>query len=169
MTRKADFNAEEWETVVDGPVYAGLTVIAADRGGTWRETVAMGQVYQQARADHGASQLLDEIVSTPPSLDAARAQAAGGDLPQITARQLREAIRILEAHADQTEIDAYKTFVMTVAQAVAEAHREGGLLGLGRGQPISDAENAALDEIAGALGDPPAGAVGPDTGHQPGA
>jgi hypothetical protein len=159
MTRKAQFNAEEWETVVDGPLFAGLRMIAADRGGTWRETIAMGQVYQQARADHGSSELLDEIVTSPPSLDAARAQAAGADLGQLAARQLREAVRILEARADPAETDAYKTFVMTVAQAVAEAHREGGLLHLGRRGEVSEAENAALDEIASALGSPPAGAI----------
>jgi hypothetical protein len=34
MTAKAAFNAEEWQTVVNGPVYAGMHVIASDRGGT---------------------------------------------------------------------------------------------------------------------------------------
>ena len=52
MTSKADFNAEDWATVVDGPLYAGLRVIAADRGGTLRESMAMGRVYQEARAGH---------------------------------------------------------------------------------------------------------------------
>ena len=49
MTKKADFNAEEWETVVEAPVFAGLLVIASDRGGTIRESLAMGRVYQEAR------------------------------------------------------------------------------------------------------------------------
>ena len=40
MTRKAEFNADEWSTVVDGPLYAGMRVISADRGGTLRETLA---------------------------------------------------------------------------------------------------------------------------------
>jgi hypothetical protein len=62
----------------------------------------------------------------------------------------------LEAKASPGEVDAYKTFVMTVAQAAAGAHKEGGFLGIG-GQQISDAENQALDEISGALGAPPAG------------
>jgi hypothetical protein len=44
---------------------------------------------------------------------------------------------------------------MTVAQAVARAHKEGGFLGIG-GKEISDAENQALDEISTALGTPPA-------------
>jgi hypothetical protein len=155
MTRKADFNAEEWSTVVDGPLYAGMRVISADRGGTLRESIAMGRVYQEARTHHGESELLDELVKSPPSIDPDRLREAGGDLSALATERLREAIRILEAKATPEEVDAYKRFVMTVAQAVASAHKEGGFLGIG-GKQISDAENQALDEISSALGAPPA-------------
>ncbi len=66
MTKKADFNAEEWSKVVEGPLLAGIRVITADRGGTIRESLAMGQVYAHARQQQGASELLDELVATPP-------------------------------------------------------------------------------------------------------
>jgi len=155
VTTKADFNAEDWSTVVDGPLYAGLRVIAADRGGTLRESLAMGRVYQDARAQHGSSELLDELVKSPPSIDAERLQQAGGDLSAVTTEHLRHAMSILESQATAEEADAYKTFVMRVAQAVAGAHKEGGFLGVG-GKRVSDAENAALDEISHALGAPPA-------------
>ncbi len=155
MTRKADFNAEEWSTIADGPLYAGMRVISADRGGTLRESLAMGRVYQEARTHHGESELLDELIKSPPSIDPERVRAAGGDVAAVTSQQLRDAIAILEAKANPAEIDAYKRFVMTVAQAVAGAHKEGGFLGIG-GKQISDAENQALDEISTALGAPPA-------------
>jgi hypothetical protein len=155
MTRKADFNAEEWSTVVDGPLYAGMRVISADRGGTLRESLAMGRVYQEARQHHGESELLDELVASPPAIDADRVRAAGGDIAAITSQQLRDAMGILEGKATASEVDAYKKFVMTVAQAVAGAHKEGGFLGIG-GKQITDAENQALDEISAALGAPPA-------------
>lgn len=155
MTTKADFNAEDWSTVVDGPLYAGLRVIAADRGGTLRESLAMGHVYQDARAQHGSSELLDELAKSPPSVDPERLQQAGGDLSAVTTDHLRNAMSILESKATAEEADAYKTFVMTVAQAVAAAHKEGGFLGIG-GKRVSDAEEQALDEISHALGPPPA-------------
>ena len=155
MTRKADFNAEEWATVVNGPLYAGMRVISADRGGTLRESLAMGRVYQAAREHHGESELLDELIKSPPSIDPDKVREAGGNIATITADQLREAIRILEAKSTPEETDAYKRFVMTVAQAVAGAHKEGGFLGIG-GKQISDAENQALDEVSSALGPPPA-------------
>jgi hypothetical protein len=47
---------------------------------------------------------------------------------------------------------------MTVAQAVAGAHKEGGFLGIG-GTAISEAEEQALDEISAALGSPPPAAT----------
>ena len=157
MTRKADFNAEEWQTVVNGPLYAGMRVIAADRGGTLRETMAMGQVYQDARAKTTGTGLIDELVKTPPAIDPQHLQQAGADIGAVTVQHLNQAMRILEAKATPQEIDAYKVFVMTVAQTVASAHREGGFLGIG-GTEISQAEEQALDEISGALGAPPAGA-----------
>src|SRR6185437_5791912 len=84
MTRKADFNAEEWSKVVDGPLYAGMLVISAERGGTLRETAAMSRVYQDARQRRGASELLDELISSPPSIDADRIREAGGDVAAVT-------------------------------------------------------------------------------------
>lgn len=155
MTRKADFNAEEWSTVVEGPIYAGMRVIGADRGGALRESLALGRVYREARERHGESELLDELVKSPPSIDPDRIREAGGNIAAVASERLREAMRILEAKATPEEIDAYKRFVMTVAQAAAAAHKEGGFLGIG-GKQISDAENQALDEISIALGSPPA-------------
>jgi hypothetical protein len=155
MTRKADFNAEEWSTVVDGPLYAGMRVASADRGGTLREGLAMGRVYQDARSRQGASELLDEFVKSPPTIDADRLRNAGGDIGAVASERLRAAIGIVDAKATPAEVDDYKRFVMTVAQAVASAHKEGGFLGIG-GKEISDAENQALDEISAALGPPPA-------------
>lgn len=155
MTRKADFNAEEWSTVVEGPLYAGMRVISADRGGTLRESLALGRVYREAREGHGESDLLDELVKSPPSIDPERVREAGGNIAAVASERLHDAMGILEAKATTEEIDAYKRFVMTVAQAAASAHKEGGILGIG-GKQISDAENQALDEISTALGSPPA-------------
>ncbi len=155
MTRKADFDAQEWETVVQGPFYAGMRVMAADRGGTFRESLAIGRVYREAREQHGQSELLDELVASPPAVDQSRAQQAGGDVATMAIDRLREAMRVLEEKATADEVDAYKRFTMTVAQAAASAHKEGGFLGIG-GKEVSPAEDEALDQVSMALGAPPA-------------
>ena len=36
MTKKADFNADEWSTIAEGPLLAGMRVVTASRGGTIR-------------------------------------------------------------------------------------------------------------------------------------
>lgn len=155
MTQKAAFNAEEWSIVVDGPLYAGMYVISADRGGTIRESLAMSRVYQDARQHHGASELLDALMTSPPAIDPAHLGRHGENIASVTTGGLRDAVRILDAKATGAEIDDYKRFVMTVAQAVASAHKEGGFLGIG-GKQISDNENRVLDDISSALGTPPA-------------
>jgi hypothetical protein len=150
MTNKADFNADEWSTLVEGPVLAGMRVITADRGGTIRESLAMGQVYAQARKGHGESPLLDELVSSAPALDSERLRATG-DVGAASIERLREALRILEQKASPEEVEAYKRFVVNVAEAAAKAHKEGGFIGIG-GKQVSESEQAALDEIAATLG-----------------
>jgi hypothetical protein len=150
MTTKADFNAEEWSKVVEGPVLAGFLVISADRGGTIRESLAMGQVYKEARQRHGESQLLDELVSSPPAVDQERLRAAT-DRAEAIIERLREALEILQANSSPEEVEAYKRFVLNVGEATAKAHKEGGFIGIG-GKEVSENEQAALDEIAATLG-----------------
>jgi len=149
MTKKADFNADEWSKVVEGPVLAGMKVIAADRGGTIRESLAMGKVYNAARQQHGGSELLDALVASPPALDPARVRSAG-DIGQASSEGLREALRLLEQKASPEEVEAYKGFVRDVAGTTARAHKEGGFLGVG-GKEVSPEEQAALDEIEATL------------------
>lgn len=151
MTTKADFNAEEWETLVAGPLMAAMQVVAAERGGTIRESLAVGRTYSEARQHHGASALLDAIVASPPSLDPSRLREGGGDVKGLARSRLAEAVALVESKATDEERHAYKQFVLTVAEAAANANREGGFLGIG-GKPVSANEQAALDEIRGALG-----------------
>src|SRR5687768_115954 len=123
MTKKAAFNADEWSTIVQGPLLAGARVITADQGGTIRESLALGKVYAQARQQHGHSELLDELVSEPPAVDRSTMQG-GGDIAAVAASRLAEALRILQDKASAEELAAYKAFVVSLAQAAATAHRE---------------------------------------------
>ena len=63
MTGRADFTEEEWELVLEGPPSAGMIVLTAQRGGSFRESIAMAKAYVEARRQHGESELLDEIVA----------------------------------------------------------------------------------------------------------
>jgi hypothetical protein len=149
MATKADFNAEEWSKVVEGPVLAGMRVVTAERGGTIRESLAIGKVYNEARQRQGQNELLDELVSSPPGLDREGLQSRE-DIARAATELLREAQGIFAQKAAPEEVEAYKRFVLDVARGAAEAHKEGGFIGIG-GKPVSEAEQAALDEIAATL------------------
>jgi len=150
MTKKSDFNAEEWSLVLEGPPIAGMTVMAAERGGTLRESVSMGKAYTEARQAQGAGELLDEIVAANPEFDRQRFRSAE-DLKTQGPRRLTEAVQLLDQRATPQEVDAYKSFILDLADRVARAHKEGGVLGLG-GKEVSASEQAALDQIRAVLG-----------------
>ena len=152
MTTKNEFNAEEWERVARAPALAGLMVIAADRGGTIRESIALARAYAEARRD-GGSELLEQIVATAPQLDPTSmgpADQLGERLPE----RIREAVRIVEEKGTPEEADEYRQFLLRVADVVAHAHKEGGVLGIG-GKEVSPEEQAVLDELARTLGSTP--------------
>jgi hypothetical protein len=149
MTGKADFSSEEWDVVLKGPPIAGMIVITAQRGGTFRESFSMAKSYGEARQQHGESELLDEIASTKPELDRTRYHSPE-ELKEHGLQHLREAVELLERKAAPDEVDEYKRFVLTLADRVADAHKE-GFLGLS-GERVSEAERAAVAEIAEALG-----------------
>jgi hypothetical protein len=144
MTGKADFTEQEWELVREGPTTAGMIVVTAGRGGTFRETFAMAKAYAEAREEHGQSELLDEIVAAKPKVDRTRSHSPE-ELKQHGLALLRDAVALLETKATADEVDGYRRFVLTVADKVAEAHREDGVA-------VSAPEQAAIDEIAAAIG-----------------
>jgi hypothetical protein len=144
MTTREAFSPDEWKVVLEGPPSAGMIVVTAARGGMFRESIAMSKAYAEARAQHGESELLDEIVSVKPKADHTRYHSAD-ELREGGLRHLREAVALLESKATAAEVDGYRHFVLTLADKVAAAHREGG-------QSVSPPEAAAIQQITEALG-----------------
>ncbi|HEX5896341.1 MAG TPA: hypothetical protein VFY47_08440 [Thermoleophilaceae bacterium] len=149
MTTKTEFNAEEWDRLAQAPALAGVLVIMADRGGTIRESIALGKAYAAARRDGGSSELLEQVVATAPQVDPASLGPAD-QLRQQLPERIREAVGILEEKATPEEAEEYRQFILRVADVVARANKEGGVLGIG-GEEVSEEEQAALDELARAL------------------
>lgn len=146
MTTKADFTPDEWTAILEGPPMAGTMIVLAAKGGTFRETIAMAKAYTETRSLHGASELLDEIVSTKPHVDRTRFHSHE-ELTQHGVSVLSNAITLLSSKASAQEVDDYRGFVLALAKKVAEAHREDGVA-------ISPPEEAALKDIEGALAAP---------------
>ncbi|MBA2522239.1 MAG: hypothetical protein H0V25_02800 [Solirubrobacterales bacterium] len=150
MTKKADFNAEEWSTLVEGPPVAGMIVVAAERGGTVRESIQIGKAYNEARQAHMGPELIEELLSSPPEIDQSGYKSVE-DLRARGLQALRDAVTLLEQKATPDEVDAYRGFVLGIAERVAHAHKSGSFLGFG-GHEVSDSEKAALEEIRDTIG-----------------
>jgi hypothetical protein len=145
MTGKADFTEDEWKLLREAPTSAGMLVVQADKGGMFRETFSMAKAYGEARKQHGASQLLDDIVSQKPEVDRSHA----GSQEEMRAnflQHIRDAVALLASKATPEEVEDYRRFMMGLANRVAEAHREGD------GDAVSEPERQTIAEIAEAAG-----------------
>ncbi|MFT3865284.1 MAG: hypothetical protein QM729_13495 [Solirubrobacterales bacterium] len=147
MTTHADFTEEEWKTVLEGPTSAGMIVTTAERGGTFRETFAMAKAYTEARQEHGASELLDEIVGHRPATDHARAHSKE-ELREHYLKDIGDAVALVAAKATAEELGDYRAFVVTLSKKVAGAKKEKASAEDG----VSPAEADAIAAIEGALG-----------------
>jgi hypothetical protein len=144
MTGKSDFTEQEWDTVLQGPPAAGTIVATASRGGTFRESFAIAKSYTEARQEHGASEILDAIVSAKPEVD----RHLGHSPEEVKSHGLqhvRDAVQVLETKATPDEVNDYRRFVLTLADKVANAHKEDGVA-------VSGPERAVIADITEALG-----------------
>jgi tellurite resistance protein len=94
-------------------------------------------------------ELLDTIVSAKPEVDKTRAHSTE-ELKERGLQHLRDAAALVEQKATPEELEQYKRFIVTLAERVAEARKE-GFMGLS-GERVSGDERRALEEIAAALG-----------------
>jgi hypothetical protein len=144
MTGKSDFTEQEWDTVLKGPPAAGMLVAMASRGGTFKESFAIAKSYAEARQQHGASELLDAITAAKPEVDHHFYHSVD-DQKGAALGHIRDAIGVLEAKATPDEVNDYRRFVLTLADHVANAHREDGVA-------VSAGEQTAIADITTALG-----------------
>ena len=146
MTTKADFTPEEWDAVLQAPPTAGMIVLTAQSGGTFKETWAISKAYVEARQQHGASELLDEIVSSKPEIDHTHYHSPA-ELRDKGLQHLRDTVALLGTKATPEDVTEFSRFILNLATKVAAAHRE-------HGQDVSPAEHEAIQAIAQALGTP---------------
>jgi hypothetical protein len=148
VTTKSEFNAEEWDKVAQAPAFAALMVMLAERGGAIRESIALGKAYGEARGERG-SELIQQLASSPPQINPADMGQPDQLRTQLPER-IRTAVAAVEQKATPEEAQEYRDFVLHVADVVAHAAKEGGVLGIG-GKEVTEQEQAALDELRGHL------------------
>ena len=163
MATKQDFTPDDWSRIVASPMVVGMAITAADPSGLWgvlKESMAGGWALLDAKQNASASPLAKAVAEDVANSDTRtavrdRMQASfkGAQFGEIKTRaieEIRQVASILTTKAPD-EADAFKRWLLDVAQKSAEAGKEGGFMGFG-GVAVSDSERATLDEIAAALG-----------------
>jgi hypothetical protein len=138
MAKKTDFTEQEWEQLRKGATGAGLLVAASDRSffDSFKEAGSLAKHLAGGRSDD--SELVRELAGERGSGFGVRSSPQ--ELEDETVEALRGAVSTLQAKAPD-EVDAYKSFVVEVAEAVSKAAGGG-----------ESAEAATIEKIRAALG-----------------
>jgi hypothetical protein len=138
MAGKAQFTEHEWESLQKGVMGAGLLVSLSDRSffDTFKEAGALAKHVAQAKQS-SSSELVRELSET---------RGTGFGLtssPEAVENETLEALQSAKttlASKAPDELDAYRHFVVEVAQSVAEAAGGG-----------ESAEGGAIEKVKSAL------------------
>jgi len=155
MSTETDYSADEWKAISGAPVAAGLFITMSDAGpiGIAKEALAAGKaITGSAKGD------APEIVKA-----VAEIVKTGGDRPEFadvptgdrakTKDALIGAIRAAVGAVERKspgEVEAYKTWIASVAAKVSQASKAGGFPGIG-GIPVSSDEQETLNQLADVL------------------
>jgi hypothetical protein len=137
MAKKSEFTEQEWEQLRKGVTGAGLLVSVSDRSffDSFKEAGSLAKHLAGGRSDE--SELVRELAGERGSGFGVR--SAPQEIEGETVEALRGAVSTLQAKAPD-EVEAYKSFVLEVAEAVSEA--------AGGGEA---AEAATIEKIRAAL------------------
>lgn len=171
------FDTDEWELLLLAPWTIATGIVQADpsgSGGRRRELDALTDQIRMAQAGGASSELVRAVAielvggrgATPPATrgvvddgpdagpdagpDDGTEDREPGDLRSRVLARCGAVADVLEVRASQQEAQAFKAWLLELAAAVAEAAREGGVLGI-TGARVSDEERAMLGDLAHAL------------------
>jgi hypothetical protein len=151
LAGQADFSSDEWAMMRRAMLGAAVLVSISEGGkeDMLSETLAVTGQLRVARLRH-PNQLVRELATI------ARFQA--GREPGMTVAEfevqalntLRAAAAVVAAKAP-ADLAAFTEFVISLANTAANAHKEGGFMGIG-GVRVTPAEAAAIARIKDVLG-----------------
>ena len=160
MAKKADFTLEEWQQLLSLPQVASLYLALASPSGPLglaQEMIASTKGIMEALKSSSGNELIDAVAADIREKAEKREKLepplqTSNDLNKMKAQCLqacRDVAALLSLKAP-TDAQVYKQWVYQAAQNSANAANEGGVFGIG-GERVSEAETAALKEIAMAL------------------
>jgi hypothetical protein len=153
MTTKSDVSPGNWAALVSaGPAIA--RAVSASAGSTDRseaELDAYVQFVSDAATGASGDDLLGQLVEDISNLLAVGVAPVSGDAFAEGLEQSRRAGAILAVELEPGEATAIRGWYLAAASRVAQAAREGGILGIGS-TDVSTWERETIQSIADALG-----------------
>lgn len=157
MSKKADYTAEEWQTIVKAAPMAGLAVTLASPNGPFgvmKEMFAVGMAIADTLQKGSSNELVSALIDDLKARGTKPERPEGMDYPDKARAACLQALTDLDAllarKSSPDEAHGFKQWLQGIATRVAEASNEGGFLGFG-GEKVSDAERATLAEISKTL------------------
>ena len=158
MTTKSAFSEDEWARIVRAPFMAGMAITFADPGGPIEATKEMVATLRSATSPPSREQLLSEVALEIQAMAQQKQSPIKGYRPASdgppAGEQVLEEVRavhaLVAAKAEPEEAVAFGQWMITAAQAAADAAKEGGFMGIGA-QRVSDREQAMLDRVRAAV------------------
>ncbi|HSG18616.1 MAG TPA: hypothetical protein VLE70_20140 [Anaerolineae bacterium] len=127
------------------------------RGSSKRNEGHGGKAVEKQSAPPAAQELVNALVSDLKEKSENKESVAapevkeGEDAREVMLQGLQKAAHVLDAKCSPEEATGFKLWLLDIAEAVAEADKEGSHFGIG-GVRVTDKEKAALSEIRSTLG-----------------
>jgi hypothetical protein len=158
MTPRERFTDEEWTRMRRAPFVAGMAIALADPGGPIEMTKETIATLKAASTPAGQQELLvavsqdirTSLEDKQKPLEGFKVENAALAGEQVLG-ELREVADIVRAKASPEEADGFGDWLIAVAQAAADAAKEGGFMGFGAEQ-VSAGESAMLSKLREAVG-----------------
>jgi len=162
MTSKSDYTDEGWIRLRRAPFVAGLAISLADPGGPIEMAKETMATLRATTAPPSHEELLVAVSEEIASMMNQKQNPLKGFKPESAALagkmvldELKAVNEILTATATPEESDAFRRWLSAVAQAAADAAKEGGFMGF-RAEQVSQGEQRMLGELRATLGMPSA-------------
>ena len=156
MTTKDAFTEEEWTRVVRAPLVAGLAISLADPGGPIEAAKESMATLKNATNPPSREQLLAEVALEIQAMAQQHTNPLKGFKPRTdpgeeVLAELGAVQGIVAVKATPEEASAFGQWLVTAAQAAADAAKDGGFLGFG-GEQVSAREQAMIDRVRTTVG-----------------
>jgi hypothetical protein len=157
MTTKADFTEDEWVRVVRAPFVAGMAISLADPGGPIEAAKESMASIKSATNPPSREQLVSEVALDIQSQvqqhhNPVKGYKPAGDVPpgEQILRELTDVVAIVREKATSEEAEAFAAWLVSTAEAAANAAKEGGFMGF-KAELVSERESDMIEKVRAAV------------------